>query len=50
MYYEEQIIDGILSYRHSPNAEFTPFTAKELSQRVVQLKSEIKRLTVDIKS
>lgn len=35
MYYEEKLIDGILCWRSRPDAEWTPFTLKELSNRVV---------------
>lgn len=33
MYYEEKLIDGIMHYRSDPNAEFKPYSLKQLSQR-----------------
>jgi len=34
MFYQEQLIDGVLHYRHSPKGEWIPFTLKQLSERV----------------
>ena len=31
MYFEEQMIDGILQHRNTPDGEFTAHTVKELS-------------------
>ena len=30
MYYEERIINGVLSWRDTPDGQWTPFTAKQL--------------------
>jgi hypothetical protein len=37
MYYEEQIIDGVLCHRYMPNAEWKLFSAKVLSSRIEAL-------------
>jgi hypothetical protein len=36
MYYAEKIIDGVLSYRTSPDDEWTPFTANQLTARLIE--------------
>lgn len=37
MYYEEAIIDGVLSYRSSPRGEWTPFSPMALTARLQQM-------------
>jgi hypothetical protein len=34
MYHEEKVIDGVLCWRGLPNASWTPFTAKELTEKL----------------
>ena len=34
MYHEEIIIDGVLNWRGTPDGEFQPYTAKQLSSLV----------------
>jgi len=47
MYKEEKMIDSILHYKNSPNDEFKAYTAKELSQRIKYLKSQIYNLETE---
>lgn len=35
MYYEEKVVNGVLCYRSGPRDEWTPFTAQQLTDRVV---------------
>ena len=45
MYYEERIVNGILCCRRTPKGDFKPLSAKELTNRILELKkvlSEIK--------
>lgn len=41
MYFEEQMIDGILHHRSDPNDAFIAYTAKELSARVRYLEGRL---------
>jgi hypothetical protein len=34
MYYEERIINGVLSWRNTPDGQWTPFTAKQLTNKL----------------
>jgi hypothetical protein len=34
MFHEEIIIDGVLNWRSSPDGEFKPYTAQELTSRI----------------
>lgn len=34
MYYEEQIVNGVLCWRSTPNGEWTRFTAQELTDKL----------------
>jgi hypothetical protein len=43
MYKEEKIINGILHYRTSPNAEFKPYTLENLTGIVGMLKEEMQK-------
>lgn len=38
MYYEEQIINGVMSWRGGPTDEFTPYTAQELTFKLTELR------------
>ena len=35
MYYDEQVINGVLCHRGLPDGEWIPFTAEQLTQRLV---------------
>jgi hypothetical protein len=41
MFYEEQIIDGILCYRTTPKGEFVPMSAVQLTTRVLELRRQL---------
>ena len=44
MYYEEQMIDGVMHWRGDPDAEFKPYTLKELSARYADLGNHVSAL------
>ena len=46
MYYAEKIIDGVLCCKHMPNAEWKPLSAKQLTNQIVRLECEVRRLTL----
>ena len=48
MYYEEKIIDGILSHRNTPNGEWIPFTAEELTVKIKVMTEAIKDIAARI--
>lgn len=35
MYHAEKIIDGVLCYKTLPDAKFKPFTAEQLTERLM---------------
>lgn len=41
MFYQEEIIDGVLSYRTSPTAEWTPFSAIVLTAKLDTLQRQL---------
>ena len=56
MYYDEQIIDGVLCHRGDPKGEWIPFTEKQVAEMYIESKrvnsfysSEIYRLTEENK-
>lgn len=36
MYNEERIIDGVLCWRGTPDSEFKPYTAEQLTNKLVR--------------
>lgn len=44
MYYEEQIINGILHYRLSPKDGYTQVRIESLSERVVKAEKKVNEL------
>lgn len=40
MYHEEQVIDGILHWRGTPNGQWYPYTAQQLTERIVAEKPQ----------
>ena len=46
MYYREEIIDGALCYKISPDGKWTPLSVKELTNRIVELQAQINKLRV----
>ena len=49
MYYEEQIIDGILCYRCSPVGGWTEFSIESLSERAYNDRQKLKALTKHVR-
>ena len=47
MYYEEQMVNGILCRRSTPNGEWVPLTLQELSERVVKAHKLINKYVED---
>lgn len=41
MYYEEKIVDGVLSHRGTPTGKWIPFTPSQLTQMVIALQKHI---------
>ena len=50
MYYEEKCVDGILYWRRSPNEEFRAFTLRELSKKIIKLKTVISELEDELEN
>lgn len=44
MYYDEQIINGVLHWRGTPNGEWIPKNLHQLTERIVELEARIKLL------
>lgn len=44
MYYEEQIINGVLMWRNGPDSEWRQNSIEEMSQRIIDQQKEIARL------
>ena len=44
MYYEERVIEGVLSWRGSPDGEWTPMTTRQLTDEIIFLRGEIEAL------
>ena len=42
MYYKEELINGIWCYKLLPNAEWKPFSIKQLNEKISELKEQIK--------
>lgn len=40
MYYEEQVIKGVLSYRSTPTGDWNPLTPEALTQRIMHLEKQ----------
>ena len=39
MFYEEQIINGVLMFRHTPDGEWVPYSIEDMSKRIVDIES-----------
>lgn len=39
MYYEEQVIDGVLCSRGLPDGKWEPLTAKQLTDRLLRIRT-----------
>lgn len=40
MYYEEKIINGVLSYRISPESDWIQFSAREVTERLIKVEEK----------
>ena len=45
MYYEEQMINGVMCYRTDPDGEFIPYTLEALSQRYESMQQAVNEAT-----
>jgi len=43
MYYEEQVVNGVLSYRIYPDGPFVAHTPEALTKHIVSLKEDARR-------
>lgn len=41
MYYHEEIVNGILCFKLSPNGQLRPLSAEKLTERIVELKQKL---------
>jgi hypothetical protein len=41
MYYDEEVINGILCHRGTPDGEWIPFTPEQLTQKYIQAKERV---------
>lgn len=48
MYYNETMINGVLHVQHSPNGNWFPLSAAQLSNRLAKTKGELDSQTVQI--
>jgi len=44
MYYDEQVINGVLCHRGTPNGEWIKFTPEQLTAKILELKADVSRL------
>lgn len=44
MYYKEQIVNGILCYKNTPDGEWIEKTKEQLTKKITQLKVDMARL------
>jgi len=45
MFYQEKVINGVLSYRSDPDGNWTPFTQEELTNTIEALTEELGKLS-----
>lgn len=48
MYYDEQVINGVLCHRGTPDGQWIAFTSKELTAKIIKLKDECRDLEVQL--
>lgn len=41
MYYDEEVVNGILCHRGTPNGKWIPFTPEQLTQKYIQAKDRV---------
>lgn len=44
MYYKEELINGVLCFRLTPDGEFKPIPSEQLTNMVLNLRLEVERL------
>ena len=44
MYYKEEIVDGILCYKHTPDGEWIPMSPEKMTRKIMQLRIEVEIL------
>jgi len=49
MYYDEQVINGVLCHRGTPNGKWTPFTVEQLTARLQELKAVEQQRALDLR-
>ena len=49
MYYDEQVIDGVLCFRTNPKDKWTPFTRERLTSRILELQAKLNTLIEDVR-
>ena len=49
MFYEEQMVNGIMCWRNTPTGEWTQFTIEELSQRYSLVKKSADMYRAEIR-
>jgi hypothetical protein len=42
MYYKEEVINGVLCWRHRPDGEWIPMDSKAMTARIQRLEKELK--------
>ena len=48
MYYHEEIINGVLSYRNIPDGAWHPLTPEQLTARIIELKAKVFSLECEV--
>ena len=41
MYYKEEVVDGVLCWKNSPDGEWKQFSSKELTKQLIDLKRSL---------
>ena len=44
MYYKEELINGVLCFRLTPDGEFKPLSSEQLTNTILNLRLEVERL------
>lgn len=44
MYKKESVINGVLGFQSTPNGVWTPYTAEQLTEKLLELRSEYNEL------
>ena len=48
MYYKEEVINGVLCFKTTPNGEWKQFTLEQLTNKIVNLKNEVSQLNKEL--